>query len=398
MPPERPIVHVDLRADGTIARTGLDTGEHTLLVVHRPRVHTSEPAWTAYLPRSILLLPRVGPHHPWAPVVAWLRHLQQHLDHGGLVVGHREADEPPEFAELRARALLHFLRDAQSAWVALASAHGRVQDTQAYLDYLHRECGWDTAVPSISDVADPATARAVEAFQRTYNRAFRADIYEDGVIGEQTLGAVFEVAKAELVYWLELGGTSLDALRPYAGDLAWAVDPAYDGRRWTQLLAFPAADRYDLAREPAGAGLYPIARLLPLPVADVPAPVRHVLEIRVLDEWGEPLPHLAYELSVAGETRFGETDEHGLLAEPMMPPGDVVLRLADGAPVLFHDLYQPRGVFPLAAGGEPPHDLEAEYHARDDDDDDDHDEDASDELDEDDDVWGALAEDGARAD
>ncbi|MDC0716845.1 peptidoglycan-binding domain-containing protein [Nannocystis bainbridge] len=393
MPAERSIVHVELRADGTIARYDVPSGQHTILAVHRPKVHTSEAPWTDYLPRSVLLLPRVGPRHPWAPVVAWLRHLQQHLDHGGLVVGHREAGEPEEFAEVRARALLHFLRDEQSAWVALASKHGRVQDTQVYLDYLQRVCGWNTAVPAISDVADAATARAVEAFQRTYNRAFRADIFEDGVIGEQTLGALFEVAKAELVHWLELNDTSLDAMRFHEADGVLAVDPAFDGRRWTQLLAIPASDRYDLLREPVGAGLYPIARLLPLPVAEARGPTHHVLEIRVVDEWGEPLPHLAYELTVAHETRFGETDEHGLLAEPFMPPGDVTLRLADGAPVLFHDLYQPRRVFPLSAGDDGIHDFEAEYHARDDDDDDDDgDTDELDELEEDDEVWDALAD------
>src|SRR5690606_890749 len=177
-----------------------------------------------------------GPRHPWAPVVAWLRHLQQHVAHYGLIVGHREAGEPEELAGLRARALLHFLRDEQPAWVALASEHGRVQDTQVYLDYLHRVCGWNTPIPAITDVADAATAKAVEAFQRTYNLAFRADIYEDGVIGEQTLGALFEVAKAELVHWLELGDTSLDALRFHASDEVLAVDPAFDGRRWTQQI------------------------------------------------------------------------------------------------------------------------------------------------------------------
>lgn len=84
MPSGRAVVHVELRPDGTIARQNIATGEWTTLLAHRPRVHTSELEWTEYLPRSVLLLPRVGPRHPWAPVVVWLRHLQQHIDHGGL--------------------------------------------------------------------------------------------------------------------------------------------------------------------------------------------------------------------------------------------------------------------------------------------------------------------------
>lgn len=364
MPSGNATVHVELRADGTVERQPVVTGQWTTLLVHRPRVHTSEPAWTEYLPRSVLLLPRVGPHHPWAPVVAWLRHLQAHMDHGGLLAGHREVDEPEAFGGLRARALLHFLRDEQQAWVAIASEHGRVQDTQVYLDYLHRVCQWPTAVPAITDVADAATASAVENFQRTYNLAFRSDIYEDGVIGEQTLGALFEVAKTELVHWLEVNQTSLDFLQLYAGDGVFVPEPQYDGRRWLQLLALPFADRYELARAPAGAGLYPIARLLPLPAAQARGPAYHVLEIRVIDEWGTPLVGQAYELTVGQETRYGQTDEHGLLAEPFMPPGEVSLRLADGAPVLFHDLYQPRVVFPLAPDDDDLLDLEDEVDAR----------------------------------
>ena len=394
-------VHVNLRADGTVERTPIPTGQHTTLVVHRPKVYTSEPAWTSYLPASVLLLPRVGPHHPWAALVAWLRHGQQHLEHGGLIVGHREAGEPEDFGELRARAVLHFLRDEQQAWIELAAAHGRVQDTQSYLDYLHRVGGWPTEVPAISDVADAATARAVEAFQRTYNLAFRADIFEDGIIGEQTLGALFEVAKTEFVHWLERNETSLDALQFYDASEVMRADPGYDGRRWVQLLAIPFADRYELAREPVGAGLYPIARMLKLPVAEAHAPAYHVLEIRLLDEWGQPLVRQAYELSVAGETRFGETDEQGLLAEPYMPPGTVTLRLADGAPVLFHDLYQIRDVCSQEDDDDDLLDLEAahdEHMAEDVEGGEDLEDVPDDEqVDEDDDVWGSLAEDEEHA-
>lgn len=401
MAPERSIVHVHLRPDGTAERASASTDRPTTVIVHRPRVPATVLPWGLYLPRSVLLLPRAHEAHPWGAVVSLLRFLQNHLDHGALFVGHREASEPAESGELRARALLHFLRDEQAAWVDIAAAHGRVQDTQAFLQYLSHARGWDTSVPTLSDRADSATARAVETFQRTYNLAFRGDIHEDGIIGEQTLGAVFEVAKAELVHWMELHETSLDALSFFRAERpTMAAEPEFGGQPFVQLLAIPVADRYDLDFEPAGAGIFRVARLTPLPVEEIAAPVFNVLRLRLVDEWGQPLKRQAYELTVNGNTRLGETDERGMLAEPFLPAGPVTMRLGDGAPVLFHDLYEPR----RPSEPESDEDLAVLYgDGADDDEDDDGDrfdeddeDDEDNEDDEDDDAAGddALAYEG----
>jgi hypothetical protein len=385
MATERTVVHVDLRPDGTIERTSMPTDRATTVVVHRPRVYSSILPWGRYLAGSVLLLPRADEPHPWAPLMGLLQFLQQHLDHGALLVGHRAADEAESLAEMRAQALLAFLCDEQAAWVDIASASGRVRDTQAFLEYLHRVRAWDTHVPSITDTANAATARAVEAFQATYNNAFQADIFEDGIIGEQTLGAIFEVAKAEFVLWAELNETSLDALRFFSSDRpTLAADLEFGGQPWIRLLAIPFAARYDLDRAPAGAGVFRVARLLPLPAAEIAAPAFNLLQVRLLDEWGQPLKRQAYELTAGSETRFGETDEHGVLAEPFMPAGTVTLRLGDGAPVLFHDLYQARQVLPPSGESSGPE--------SDDDDDDDYDSQSEGEVDPDDEIWDELVE------
>lgn len=392
MAAERTVVHVDLRPDGTIDRTAVPTDQATTIVVHRPTVYSSVLPWGGYLPRSVLLLPHADRPHPWAPIMGLLRFLQEHLDHGALFVGHRAASEAEALADLRARALLAFLRDEQAAWVDIASASGRVQDSQAFLEYLHRVRGWDTHVPAITDTANAATARAVEAFQATYNNAFHADIFEDGVIGEQTLGAIFEVAKAEFVQWAELNDTSLDALRFFASDRpTLAADLEFGGEPWIRLLAVPFAARYDLERAPAGAGIFRVARLLPLAAAEIAAPAFNLLQVRLLDEWGRPLGLHAYELTAGGETRIGETDEHGVLAEPFMPAGAVTLKLGDGAPVEFHDRYQPRQVLALSEATFAPDDGE-------DDEEDDAYDDADDgEVDPDDETWGELMDEDDHA-
>lgn len=346
MATDRTSVHVQLRPDGTVERASIPTNQPTTVIVHRPRLPATVLPWARFLPRSVLLLPRANEPHPWAPIMALLRFLQAHLDHGALIVGHRDASEPAEVAALRPKALMHFLHDEQDEWVGIAAAKGGVQDSQAFLQYLHHARGWDTHVPVVTDRADAPTARAVEAFQRTYNLAFRGDIYVDGVIGEQTLGAIFEVAKAELVNWAELNGTSLDALNYYSsGRPTMGATPEWSGQPFVQLIAVPFADRYNLDVEPEGAGIFDVARLVPLPAEEIRAPVLNVLQLHLADEWGRPLRHQAYELTVEGGSRFGQTDAHGLLAEPFVPPGPVSIRLADGMPVIFHDRYEPRQVF-----------------------------------------------------
>jgi peptidoglycan hydrolase-like protein with peptidoglycan-binding domain len=345
-----PAVRVALAPDRTLGEAAIPTGRTTDIVIQRPRLPATMRPFGTYLPRSVLLLPRPGEPHPWAPVIALLRFLEPRLDHGALLVGHRAPDEPTDFARLRAEALQCFLADDEPGWVDIAAAHGRVQDTQVFLEHLHREHGWSTHVPEITDRADSATARTVEEFQRTYNLAFHRQVLEDGVIGRQTLGAVFEVAKTELVHWLERSEVALHSLRFFADDRpTLAADAGFDGDRWVELVALPLGAPYDLGREPAGAGIYRVARRTPLPSEEIEPPVYGVLQVRLVDEWGQPLAHHGYTLRVGTDARVGETDAHGMLAEAMLPAGVPVLRLADGRPVLFHDRYEPRRELPIEA-------------------------------------------------
>lgn len=336
-----------LHADRTLSDASIETGRHTAIIVQRPRLPATTRPFATYLPRSVLLLPRVDEPHPWAPVVALLRFLGEHLDHGAVIVGHRDASEPDAFAPLRAEALRCFLADDEQSWVDIATSHGRVQDTQVFLEYLHRTRAWDTHVPEITDTADDTTARAVDQFQRTYNLAFHREIFENGIIGEPTLGAIFEVAKAEFVHWMEKAGVSLDMLSFFADDRpTLAADPKFEGQRWVELVAIQRGEPYDLAREPTGAGIYEIARRTPLPSEEIEAPAYGMLRVRLIDEWGHSLAGRPYTLRVGDDERVGETDERGMLAEAMLPQGVPVLRVDGGRPVLFHDRYQPRRVLP----------------------------------------------------
>jgi hypothetical protein len=122
--------------------------------------------------------------------------------------------------------------------------------------------------------------------------------------------------------------------------------PAFGAERRVELLAVPLGVPYDLARQPHGSGIYPLAKLFPIAVEDVVSPRFGVLEVQVIDERGEPLVDRAYELRVGHDTRVGVTDHRGMLAEPFLPEGIPILRFDGGHLVLFHDLYQPRVSLP----------------------------------------------------
>ena len=272
-----PPVRVALAPDRTLGDASIQTGRTTDLVIERPRLPATVRPFGTYLPRSVLLLPRPDAPHPWAAVIALLRFLELRVDQGALLVGHQGPDEPAGLAELRAEALRLFLADDEAGWVGIAAEHGRVQDTQVFLEHLHREHGWSTHVGEITDRADSTTARAVKEFQATYNLAFHRQVFEDGVIGRQTLGAIFEVAKTELVHWMEHAQVGLHSLRFFAEDRpTLAADASFDGERWVELMAMPLWAPYDLTREPAGAGIYRVARRTPLPCEDVEPPVHGV--------------------------------------------------------------------------------------------------------------------------
>ena len=219
-------------------------------------------------------------------LVTVARHLNDHPGDKLIAVGHRESGEPGEHGRLRAAALVHLLEGERDAWVAIAAKWGRVRDTQEYLAYLRHARGWPLPVVPITDDADDATAAAALAFQQAYNRRpdRAAEIFEDSVIGEQTLGAVFDTARTELRQWLGLHRTDCDAFAWHdpsqpAIDCADGLEPyrtlpalaAQRRGRLVDLIVVPQQEsgNIDLGRSPSGAGVYDTAEIRTLRLGDV---------------------------------------------------------------------------------------------------------------------------------
>lgn len=119
------------------------------------------------------------------------------------------------------------LRGNRDAWVALATGDGSLEEIRAYFAHLSTHRGWP-----ISPEGSPGAQ--VQAFQGEYNTRLEATILEDGVCGEQTLGAVFDVLRDELRRWLpafDLKEANLtgEQLRFVAGDPSGVRRPPGSG-------------------------------------------------------------------------------------------------------------------------------------------------------------------------
>jgi len=227
---EHPIV-ATLR--GRIPPMALERATHHRLVVERPLVQRPTHAPLRAAPGSGLLVPApwTDDVHPISYVLGGIHTARATDDALLLVVGHKAPSEPPALAAARSEAIRCLLHADAEAWVALATAHGSIRDVKAYLQYLNAMLGWSCHVDIVDETTGPATTKAVEAFQAEYNATFAREIDVDGVCGNQTLGALFEVMRFEWDRWLHKHGLAqadVDALDVRFFDTA-ALPPSLPG-------------------------------------------------------------------------------------------------------------------------------------------------------------------------
>jgi hypothetical protein len=320
--------------------------------VEEPALLRVELGSTGFGPLGVLTLPRGDGVHPWAALVTVALHLRDHPGAGLVLVGHAEPGEPPQSSRLRADALLHFVTDDRAAWLVIAAKWGRVRDTQQFLAHLARDEGWPITPPEPTDMADDATARAVLAFQRACNaEPSRTEaLFEDGVIGEQTLGAIYDLARESLARWLAANGLAaaawgfhdssrraLDCGERFKPFRTMPPLPKRHGGRFVDLVVVPAdaAGRVALDRAPQGAGVYDVASIGSLPLRGITPPSAGLLalELALRDDTDRPMNGARFEVvDPAGALHTGTLDEHGEARLAGIPPGQCTIRFPELAP------------------------------------------------------------------
>lgn len=155
-------------------------------------------------------------------IVAALRFLEQNPSYALVVAGHtdRSGDEAfnDRLSAARGRSTVALLEGKRAEFVATARTFHAAEDDAVILHYAAHTRGWqcDPAAP------DRPASDEVREFQRYFNRDFGKTIAVDGVVGDETRGAYFDLYEDDIA--ASAGGRpALAALR---GHLRF-VDPGH---------------------------------------------------------------------------------------------------------------------------------------------------------------------------
>jgi len=220
---------IDVSCDlfGELPELDLGLDEHNRIVVARPVVLRPEHGLIEAWPRSALVVPApwTGQRHPISALLHAVHEARRMTAGCVVVVGWTATgEEPPAVAKHRTAAVAALLGNDASAWTSIATEHGSLADVLAYVDYLGRDRGFACTADHISPIESDATKAAIASFQTDYNARFSKSIDVDGVCGEQTLGAVFDVLRFEWDRWLAKHGLTEQDVAAVRFEYAEALD------------------------------------------------------------------------------------------------------------------------------------------------------------------------------
>jgi OmpA family len=113
-----------------------------------------------------------------------------------LIAGHTDTTGQPDYnvdlSQQRADSVLHVLCGNKDDWVTVAHGKHKTEDYQQIFKWAARQFGWDCDPGAVDDKDGPKTKAATKEFQKGYNVDFEQSIDEDGIVGKQTWGAVFD--------------------------------------------------------------------------------------------------------------------------------------------------------------------------------------------------------------
>ncbi len=147
-----------------------------------------------------------------------LREARRKPDRKLLITGHTDTSGSDAYnlplSQQRADCALAALMGDRTKFVQIASAKHKVEDYQLILKWVARDWGWPCDPGLIDNQQGSKTSAATKAFQKQYNIEFGKSISEDGVVGEQTWGAFFDVYMKELMELTDCDDeAALNALR-----------------------------------------------------------------------------------------------------------------------------------------------------------------------------------------
>jgi len=124
-----------------------------------------------------------------------------------IIVGNTDTSGKPkynfELSMIRASSVLYLLEGEKKKWVDNSHKKNKVEDFQQILKHYATKWGWDCDPGEVNDDLNLETKAAVRQFQETYNDKFGENIGVDGIIGEETEGAIFDCYIKEIADMLK---------------------------------------------------------------------------------------------------------------------------------------------------------------------------------------------------
>ncbi len=151
-----------------------------------------------------------------------LEHAAKYKTQKLLIVGHTDTTGSNQYnlglSEKRALSVLHALTGDQNAWVGVTKSKNKVEDYQQILKWACNVLAFDCDPGKVDNVLGPKTKAATKKFQEQYNKDYKTNIPENGVVGDDTWGAFFNLYQEVLKQMLGADDTKMKALR---GALKW---------------------------------------------------------------------------------------------------------------------------------------------------------------------------------
>jgi hypothetical protein len=130
-------------------------------------------------------------------LAACLRHAESHPEQKLLSAGHTDTSGDDAYnidlSQLRADNVVAALTGDKALWVKIAKKKHKVEDYQRILEWIAWLWGWPCSPGGIDGDHGSRTDDAVEAFQQLAGEELQQSISVDGDVGEQTLGAIFDI-------------------------------------------------------------------------------------------------------------------------------------------------------------------------------------------------------------
>jgi len=293
-----------------------------------------------------------------------LLHAEENNSRKLLIVGHtdRSGRKPYnlKLSRLRAKSVLAALTGDRNTWVEVAMTKSLVKDYKVILQWINRTWGWQCDPVYINDQLNSKTERAVESFQSAYNKFFEKSIEVDGIVGQQTWGALFDVFMRELAASLETNEQGLEKYRSniqFVDDNAKAVgvgecfpieEIGVDGSRcakdrrvellWYEPTDLPQQGEYPTADsfEPNKTHIYNNWLYTYKRIKVEPIPSLVWVDLQTIDELGYRVKNVDLKLDPdQGPTIQITTDDLGYWSDRILAGNKVRVTMADGQPVRF---------------------------------------------------------------